>query len=68
MSYLVHHTDCRMNYTAAATAAIVSTKVTLSTLWKEGFYSWSFLVYVFNMDLLQAKFCTIQKHGTANSG
>lgn len=60
MSYLVHHSDCRMNHIAAVTAAVV-TKVTLSTLQKEGFYRWSFLVYVFNMDLLQAKFCTVQK-------
>jgi len=44
-----------MNQTAAVTAAVVVTKVTLSTLQEEGFYSWSFLVYVFNMDLLQAK-------------
>lgn len=43
-----------MNQTAAVTAAVVVTKVTLSTLQEEGFYSWSFLVYVFNMDLLQA--------------
>lgn len=44
-----------MNQTAAVTAAVVVTKVTLSTFQEEGFYSWSFLVYVFNMDLLQAK-------------
>lgn len=55
MSYLVQHVDCRMNQTAAVTAAVVVTKVTLSTFQEEGFYSWSFLVYVFNMDLLQAK-------------
>lgn len=60
MSYLVQHVDCRMNQTAAVTAAVVVTKVTLSTFQEEGFYSWSFLVYVFNMDLLQAKGCTIQ--------